>query len=84
MVVLRRDDTDGCHAVVEWCAVVDHRMAATMKINKRLFWKLRIYFILANGPFILWMEFNRPHWLVPYLVWMSWVTWLSTELPIKE
>lgn len=56
-----------------------------MKMNKRLFWRIRIGFILLNAPFILWMQLSgHQHWLVPYLVWMSWLTWLSTELPIKD
>jgi len=50
----------------------------------KLFWKLRLAFIIANGPFILWMQLNHPSWLIPYLVWMSYLTWLSAELPTKE
>lgn len=45
------------------------------------FWKSRLAFILTNGPFILYMQLYHPSWLVPYLVWMSWATWLSSELP---
>lgn len=55
-----------------------------MKFDKRLFWKVRLGFILLNAPFILWLQMYHKPWLVPYLVWMSWVTWLSTELPIKD
>jgi hypothetical protein len=50
----------------------------------KLFWKIRLGFILANGPFIFWMQMERPAWLIPYLVWMSYLTWLSAELPTKE
>lgn len=50
----------------------------------RKFWFTRLGFILANAPFIVWMQVFRPQWLVPYLVWMSWATWLSSELPTKE
>lgn len=52
-----------------------------MTSPKKKFWETRLAFILANAPFILWMQFYEPTWLVPYLVWMSWFTWLSSELP---
>lgn len=53
-------------------------------LRSRGFWESRLGFIAANAPFILWMQFFRPAWLVPYLVWMSWLTWLSSELPTGE
>lgn len=52
--------------------------------GKKKFWTARLIFIVANAPFILWMELNKPDWLVAYLVWMSWLTWLSSELPTGE
>lgn len=50
-------------------------------VRTRGFWETRLGFIAVNAPFILWMQLFRPAWLVPYLVWMSWLTWLSSELP---
>lgn len=47
----------------------------------RRFWSVRVGFILLNAPAILWMQVQRPSLLVPYLVWMSWAAWLSSELP---
>ena len=38
-------------------------------------------FIAANAPVILVLQLVNPDALVPYLVWMSWFTWLSSELP---
>lgn len=52
-----------------------------MTARRRRFWKARLAFIIANAPAILLLQVYRPHWLVPYLVWMSWLTWLSSELP---
>lgn len=49
--------------------------------RKRKFWRARLIFIGLNAPAILWMQVYRPSWLVPYLVWMSWLTWVSSELP---
>ena len=54
-----------------------------MTNRKRKFWWARLAFILANAPVILWMQLMHPSWLVPYLVWMSWATWLSSELPTE-
>lgn len=49
--------------------------------TKRKFWRWRLIFCLCNAPVILALQLTHPSWLVPYLVWMSWWTWLATELP---
>lgn len=49
--------------------------------NRKKFWWSRLGFVLANAPVILYLQLEQPQWLVPYLVWMSWFTWLSAELP---
>ena len=54
-----------------------------MTNRKQKFWWARLAFVLANAPVILWMQLVHPSWLVPYLVWMSWATWLSSELPTE-
>ena len=51
------------------------------KRARKWWWESRVVFILLNAPFILWMQLVHPSWLVPYLVWMSWATWLSSEMP---
>ena len=51
------------------------------KKARKWWWESRVVFILLNAPFILWMQLVHPNWLVPYLVWMSWATWLSSEMP---
>lgn len=64
-------------------AVLDEGAAPRTARRERRFWTVRLIFILANAPVIAAMQLFRPSWLVPYLVWMSWGTWLSSELPTK-
>jgi hypothetical protein len=45
------------------------------------FWFTRLGFVLAAAPWLLYCQLFRPEWLIPSLVWMSWFTWLSAELP---
>lgn len=49
--------------------------------TRRRFWTARLVFVVLNAPLIAWLQAAEPSWLVPYLVWMSWLTWLSSELP---
>lgn len=53
----------------------------TSRRRRRKFWHARLVFVLANAPAILAMQLLAPRYLIPYLVWMSWLTWLSSELP---
>lgn len=55
-----------------------------MKDSKqRRFWHARLVFVVLNAPVIAFLQWRYPDVLVPYLVWMSWLTWVSAELPTK-
>jgi hypothetical protein len=48
---------------------------------QKKFWSARLVLIALAGAWLLYCQLYRPEWLVPSLVWMSWGTWLSAELP---
>jgi hypothetical protein len=52
-----------------------------MSNRKKKFWTARLVFILLQVPLIVYLQWKMPDLLVQYLVWMSWATWLSAELP---
>lgn len=54
----------------------------TGRARKR-FWQSRLVFICAQPPLIFYLEVFQPRWLLHYLVWMSFLTWLSSELPTE-
>lgn len=54
-----------------------------MTSAKKKFWTARLVFVLANAPVVLVLQLYFPEFLLQYLVWMSWLTWLSAELPTE-
>jgi hypothetical protein len=49
--------------------------------TRKRFWTARLIFVVLNAPLIALLQWKAPDLLVAYLVWMSWATWLSSELP---